>query len=441
MMPNTGVSPVLRPHRTPRCCCPILTLPVDVTGDEIHEALRSLKGAMLRQEVYALDGTASADRPYSVSERNYTIRRVQPFGGNRHAVFFTHVRELIDFHYERMLYQVNNRTLADPRVTHAMTLAVDDYGLELQSTAIAYGRRHDDPDPLLAPEDQAMQRALHVAYAQHGYTNAVLDPDAYRPPLPAETVTYELIKVMPDAASPDVTNLFGFDEMTRKIATASDGQHDLPYEDIHAAGATQDHPYRRPIERVRSLYRKNDLSGGLPLGSVESMALPFAGYRLALTPGLLQLYQRGLENLLPDPPSILRDQARYVLGDEQIAAGLFPATDPSGNWWIPSGQVFYSTDPADGPARELANARTQCFLPQRFRDPFDSDTTVSYDAHLLLPIQVQDAVHNGNYHLDVGRPMSHIPAVDFERVGWRARRRYRSYPGYDRGGSEGIVPI
>ena len=36
---------------------PDTVLPSGLTEDEIREACRSLKGAMLRQEVYALDGT------------------------------------------------------------------------------------------------------------------------------------------------------------------------------------------------------------------------------------------------------------------------------------------------------------------------------------------------------------------------------------------------
>ena len=41
-----------------------------------------------------------------------------------------------------------------------------------------------------------------------------------------------------------------------KVGQASDGSHDLPYEDIDAAGATANHPYRRLIEHVRTLYRR-----------------------------------------------------------------------------------------------------------------------------------------------------------------------------------------
>ena len=59
------------------------------------------KGSMLRQEVYALDGTRQAATPYTVTEQNFRLERLQAAGGNRHAVFFTHPREAISYHYER----------------------------------------------------------------------------------------------------------------------------------------------------------------------------------------------------------------------------------------------------------------------------------------------------------------------------------------------------
>jgi hypothetical protein len=67
--------------------------PDDLTAEEAREACRSLKGGILRQEIYALDQrldgtlTEESDRPYTVSERNYTIKRLQPRGDNKHAVF------------------------------------------------------------------------------------------------------------------------------------------------------------------------------------------------------------------------------------------------------------------------------------------------------------------------------------------------------------------
>jgi Insecticide toxin TcdB middle/C-terminal region./Insecticide toxin TcdB middle/N-terminal region. len=63
-----------------------------LTDEEQREAIRTLKGSVLRQEIYADDGTAKAGFPYSVSQRNYTVECFQPQASNRYAVFFTHAR-------------------------------------------------------------------------------------------------------------------------------------------------------------------------------------------------------------------------------------------------------------------------------------------------------------------------------------------------------------
>ena len=49
------------------------------------------------------------------------------------------------------------------------------------------------------------------------------EADAYRTPLPAESRSYELLQVRPDAAHADVTNLFRFDELHFKVRAAGDG--------------------------------------------------------------------------------------------------------------------------------------------------------------------------------------------------------------------------
>jgi len=373
---------------------PDTVLPPGLEAGEMAEACRSLKGAVLRQEVYALDGTDEADRPYTASERSYTINHLQPAGPNRHAVFFTHARENIDFHYERKLYDIAGHKLADPRVTHSMVLAVDDFGNPLQSAAIAYGRRHDDPDPVLTVEDRARQGNNHVTASTATYTDLISADDVYRAPLAAEQRTFELINVTPDRSTPDITKLFGFDELAAKVAQAGDGAHDLPYEDINSQGATDAHPKRRLIAQARTLYRKDDLSAALPLGSVEPLALPHESYQLAFTRGLLATYTRGTEVLLSDPAQVLGQEGGYELSDDLKGQNLFPASDPAGQWWIPSGRVFYSPDPADTPAQERVNGTSHFFLPRRFRDPFGHDTTVGYDAHDLLILETEDALHN-----------------------------------------------
>ena len=233
--------------------------PYSLSPEESREACRALHGSVLRREIYAEDGTDAADRPYSVSERNYTIEVLQPQGPNQFGVFFAHARETIDFHYERKLFNVVGNTLADPaspppatcaadpRVTHSFTLAVDLYGDVLQSAAVGYGRRY--LDPALSPADQAKQSATVSTCAVMAYTNAVESDDTHRTPLLAQSSSYELLQVQPDNTQPDLTNLFGFDELTAKIQAASDGAHEIAYEESQSIRLNTRSAVSAPAER------------------------------------------------------------------------------------------------------------------------------------------------------------------------------------------------
>ena len=366
------------------------SIPWELTADEIRQACRALKGAVLRQEIYALDGSDDEDRPYTATEQNYTVELLQPEGEDRHAVFFAHPRESINFHYERKLIALAGKTMADPRVTHAMTLEVDVYGNALKSAAIGYGRR-----PSLSPlqgDDRNKQEEVHITFTENQVTNSINEADDYRTPLPAEARTYELIRIAPDANLPDITNLFAFDEIVIKAGQASDGKHDVPYQDIYTTGATANHPYRRLIERVRTLYRKDDLTALLNVGELGSRAIPGESYKLAFTPGLLeQVFQRNGQPLLANPAA--------VLGSQGADGGGYVDLDGDGEWWIPSGRIFYSPITNDLPAAELAFAYAHFFLPHRYRDPFHTSTVsteslVIYDSYDLLMVETCDAIGN-----------------------------------------------
>jgi hypothetical protein len=108
-------------------------LPSGLLGAEECEACRALKGRMLRQEVYSDDDSEKSGSPYSVTEKNYLIRMLQPFCGNPHAVFFTSQRESLSYYYER--------NPEDPRVGHELTLEVDGFGNVTKSASIGYPRR------------------------------------------------------------------------------------------------------------------------------------------------------------------------------------------------------------------------------------------------------------------------------------------------------------
>lgn len=325
-------------------------VPTGLSPANEREADRALKGSVLRQEVYADDDTARAALPYSVSDRTYAVRLLQPAGPNRHAAFFTHARETVTHHYER--------DLADPRVAHELTFEVDDFGNVVRAATIGYGR---DPTVALPGDDGIPQTKQLCVYTENAYTNAVVLPGSRRNPLPAETIRYEVIGLAPAEAG----TVLAIDVVERATRDAPV----IPPEEIPSGGL-----HKRVIDRSRTVYRSDDLSGPLELGRLESLGLTEHTLRLALTAGL----------------------ATSVFGDrltpELVTAGGY-LSDADGIW-SPSGTVRFGPDGDGDPVAELAFARAHFFLPQRHRDQFGSATTLTYDRYDLLATDVRDPVGN-----------------------------------------------
>src|SRR5690606_14661996 len=130
-------------------------------------------------------------------------------------------------------------------------------------------------------------------------------------------------------------------------------------------------------------------------------AHPGESYRLAFTPGLLaKVFVGGL----PAGPSsaqavaalagIGADRGGYVTGQVLKADGRFPADEPDGNLWLPSGRTVFSPDVNATPAAELAEAEAHFFLVRRRQDQFGSNFCVDYDAVDLMIAETRDAVGN-----------------------------------------------
>jgi RHS repeat-associated protein len=363
-LPRTALPTTLRrPGGPPR--------PWRLSPTEALEACRALKGMPLREEVYALDGSEAASRPYLVTEHNYTVELLQPALApipdgpqNCHAVLFTHPRESVTAHYERVLYPGPDGELrADPRITHDVVLAADDFGNPLRKATAAYGRRH--PDPALAPADQAVQARLRLAFTDSGYTNAVELPDAHRTPLPASVRDYEAVGLRPAG------RLFGFGELRDGLDAIT---AEVPFQDWDADPAALPGPGRRLTGHTAVRYRRDDLSGPLPPGVLESLALPYRSDQQAFT-----------DSLVDDLYAGAVDEAML------LAAGY---RHDGSVWWLPSGRVFLSPGTADGPEAELDYARRHFFVPRRFTDPFGNVTGVDYDRYDLLVRQTRDPLGN-----------------------------------------------
>lgn len=347
-------------------------LPPGLTLEEEAEACRALKGSMLRQEVYAQDGTEKATDPYIVTEQHFGIRLLQGRRrANRHAIFLAHSREVITYHYER--------DPKDPRIAHTLTLEVDRFGNTLKQAAVAYGRRK--PDESLPLVDRLMQTKRLVTYTETVLTKPLVGDEHYAP-MPAEARTYEL------TGYPLVGRYFQHSDLVKpdprdETRRLHDFDEEIDYDDAATTGRQ-----RRLIAHVRTLYRRNDMTGLLTLGTLESLALPGESYELAFTPKLLdRVFKRPsegqpLEDLIPDRVTMLGNASGYV------------NLDGDGRWWIPGGRTFHSPDSTHTAAQELAHARGHFFLAKRYRDPFSNTSTVTFDQHHLLMRETRDPLDN-----------------------------------------------
>jgi len=320
---------------------PDTVLPPLATLQEQREACRALKGSMLRQEIYAEDNSAKADVPYSVSERNYAILLTQPLGRHRHAVFFAHPLETIDYHYER--------NVCDPRISHALTLRIDEFGNVLESAAVGYPRR----TPAYPEQSNTLTTWTDSRFINKP-NDQPNDPNWRRLGVPSETLTYEITSIAPTG------EVFALPELRNSIQAAAE----IAYETAPTSGIIQ----KRLIEGVRSLFLKDDLAGSLALGEIESLALPFEGYKQAFTPGLIaQVFGNRVDD------SLLRNEGKYVQLD--------------GAWWIPSGQALFETQHAN-------SDRNPFCLPVGFKDPFGNISRTGYDSCSLFVTETTDPLGN-----------------------------------------------
>ena len=333
---------------------PAPSVPGSLSAQEMREAQRACKGMTIRQEVYGLDNIAGVSTvPYSATERNCLIQRVQPLGANRYAVFLVTEGESISYSYER-----NSK---DPHIGHTLNTAIDVYGNILESANVAYPRQPGAAG--LPARVQAEQQKRQITYGVTGYTNDSIASAAYRLRLRCETRSFELTGVAPAAT------YFTLDE----IHTAFAGATPIEYEDA-PNGTSQ----KRALKHARTLFLKDDLSGPLALGQMQFLGLVHETYRLTFTASLLTaLYGTRVT------PAFVTEGA-YVHSNDFKAIGLFPPSDANDEWWVHAGHATYPAGPAN-----------LFYLPNGFLDPFANLTSIAYYADYQLLVQaVTDAAGN-----------------------------------------------
>ncbi|MEX1363867.1 MAG: SpvB/TcaC N-terminal domain-containing protein, partial [Nannocystaceae bacterium] len=321
---------------------PDTVLPGELSDDEVLEAARALRGRVLRQEVYALDGSALEGNPYSVAESTHVVRLEQPKGDGRHAVVFAHDGQTLTFHYER--------DPDDPRIGQALVLDVDAYGNVTRSVSVAYPRR--------VPEHA--EQGLRTVVVSEGSFAAVDDavglPDVYRAGLPVESRSFEAMGLA--AVLEDVSGASRPPVQPQALRSALETAVVVPTEQDVAPPAGTVH--LRRLSLARNLYWADDLSGALPLGQCGTRGLVYEVRAAALSDGQVQA-------------AYGTDVDAGLLGDAGYLA-------EGGMWW------------ARSPQQSLDAARF--YQPTAVTDPFGGTTTLTWDPHGLFVTTLTDPVGN-----------------------------------------------
>ena len=146
-----------------------------------RDAIRALRGSILRTELYALDGTDFQDRPYTVTESIHGVREESPsFKSdlNRQPIFFSFALAERTTQWERG---------QEPMTQFKFMGDYDRYGQLLSQIGIAVPRNRDFRVEALEPQSPYLSTYSETKYAQRD------DAQKFIVDRVAQTMTYEVL--------------------------------------------------------------------------------------------------------------------------------------------------------------------------------------------------------------------------------------------------------
>jgi RHS repeat-associated protein len=336
-----------------------------LNGGDRRDGLRSLRGTVLRTELYALDGSTFQDRPYTVTESVYGVREEDSPAPGQHRIFFP--------------FQVGQRTTQWERSTDGLSRFsflgnYDAYGQTCASVNIAVPRGQDfrQPSPSTQPYLTTQTRTL---YAQRDDATAyIVNRAASMSSFEVTAADQVIAGTIPPDAIPAVVDL-----AAALLNAAPDPAHLIAQTlNYYDGAAFQGLPFQR-IGLYGALARTETL---------------------ALTQAVLDdCYRTGANVLNPpeEPPYLLSS------GTPQWTADYPPAFQTA----LPSlaGYVFHTGAAGDPGVRgfyvaaeqrqyDFQQAATGKGLVVAHRDPLGHVTTIIYDMpYSFLPVQVKDAAN------------------------------------------------
>ncbi|MBE7385210.1 MAG: VCBS repeat-containing protein [Leptolyngbya sp. SIO1E4] len=330
-----------------------------------RDALRTLRGQVLRTELYALDGSDRADRPYTVTESISGIREESPVeerNVTRHPEAPTNHRIFFPFGLAQRTTQWERGD--DPMIQFSFSDDYDDYGMARMQMAIAVPRGRD----FLQPATDAEPFLATVSTVDYIYRD---EADLYRVDRVARSNSYEVIN--------DGTGSLW--ELKAAIASRTAQLNLLGQSLIFYDGPAYE---------------------GLPYGEIGRYGMPVRTETLVMTPEMLQTAYRSGEAVLspPEMPPYLNPDGvtwpeeypqafRNELSEWPELAGYVFHTEAAGSpyatgYFVVGDRTRYDFQTsADGTGRGLALG---------MQDPLGREMTVTYDRYDLLPESVTDAL-------------------------------------------------
>jgi YD repeat-containing protein len=319
-----------------------------------RDALRTLRGSILRTELYALDETERQDRPYMVTESLYGVREESapgPGEEGRLRIFFPHSLAQRTTQWERG---------DDPMTPFTFTDDYDPYGQPRLQTGVAVPRGRDFR-VARAPGEPYLTTHTVTDYANRD------DAQRYIVGRAARTTSYEIL----NDGSPSVFALHAAvlgGSASRRLIGQTLNFYDGPAFQGLALGQIGDHGILARAESLvltEEILREAYKSGG----TVQTPAEIPPYLTPSGPPAWTAEYPQEFRDLLPSLAGYI-----FQTGDagSAYARGYFVASER---------RHYDCQDDPSGKGRGLLKAT---------RDPLGRETTILYDAFDLLPIQVTD---------------------------------------------------
>ena len=332
-----------------------------------RDALRTLRGQVLRTELYARDGTDRQNRPYTVTESIAGVREESELP-TRNVPYSPEAPEPPRIFFP---YGIGQRTTQwergeEPMTQFSFTEDYDEYGQPRKQLAIACDRGWRNWDDA---------RTDYLAtYGESTLINRDEPQVAYLLGRVAKTSSYEL--------------KLGDTPMTvaqLKEAALKEGEEGLP----------------RSLIAQSLTYYDGPAFEGLPFGQIGDYGVPVRSESLVLTTDILEavhgegqippyLLPEGSPNELAEYPQDFLDGLPFLAGYTYYGEG---DELHAGGYWVTATQQWYDFQPAPPDISEPEDPN----LPPRgllkaTRDPLGRDTRIEYDKYDLLPTLVIDPI-------------------------------------------------